>query len=121
MDETRLRTIEQLQEFLKATPEVVFTAPPVGSAADNQRYGHISRVLARFDYPQRNKHERGLGRGKDDPEIRIYPYATPMTAASGRRCRRGTGRSRLQRPVPKTASSEVRCRAGPVMGEKKGV
>jgi hypothetical protein len=27
MDETRLRTIEQLEEFLKATPEVAFTAP----------------------------------------------------------------------------------------------
>ena len=60
MDETRLRTIEQLQEFLRATPEVAFTAPPAGSAADNQRYEHISRVLARFDYPRRSKHERGV-------------------------------------------------------------
>ena len=60
MDETRLRTIEQLQQFLRATPEVAFTAPVVGSAADNQRYEHISRVLARFDYPQRNKRERGV-------------------------------------------------------------
>ena len=60
MDETRLRTIEQLQEFLTATPEVAFTAPPVGNAADNQRYEHICRVLARFDYPRRNKHERGV-------------------------------------------------------------
>ena len=55
VDETRLRTIEQLQEFLSATPEVAFTAPPAGSAADNQRYEHVSRVLARFDYPRRNK------------------------------------------------------------------
>ena len=62
MDETRLRTIEQLQEFLRATPEVAFTAPPAGSAADNQRYEHISRVLARFDYPRRSKHERGVVR-----------------------------------------------------------
>ena len=60
MDETRLRTIEQLQQFLSATPEVAFKAPPAGSAADNQRYEHISRVLARFDYPQRNKRERGV-------------------------------------------------------------
>ncbi len=60
MDETRLRTIEQLQQFLSATPEVAFTAPPAGSAADNQRYEHISRVLARFDYPQRSKRERGV-------------------------------------------------------------
>ena len=56
MDETRLRTIEQLEEFLKATPEVAFTAPGIG--AHDQRYAHISRVLARFDYPRRNKRER---------------------------------------------------------------
>ena len=60
MDETRLRTIEQLEEFLRATPEVAFTALGVGRAADDQRYEHISRVLARFDYPQRNKRERGV-------------------------------------------------------------
>ena len=58
MDETRLRTIEQLEEFLKATPEVAFTAPGIG--AYDQRYAHISRVLARFDYPRRNKRERGV-------------------------------------------------------------
>ena len=60
MDETRLRTIEQLEEFLRATPEVAFTAHDPGGAADNQRYEHISRVLARFDYPQRKKRERGV-------------------------------------------------------------
>jgi hypothetical protein len=60
MDETRLRTIEQLAEFLRATPEVAFTAAGAGGAADGQRYEHISRVLARFDYPQRNKRERGV-------------------------------------------------------------
>ena len=60
MDETRLRTIEQLQNFLNATPEVAFTASEVGGAADNQRYEHINRVLARFDYPQRSKRDRGV-------------------------------------------------------------
>ena len=60
MDETRLRTIEQLQQFLSATPEVAFAPPEVRFGADNQRYEHISRVLARFDYPQRNKLERGV-------------------------------------------------------------
>ena len=60
MDETRLRTIEQLEEFLGATPEVVFAAPGAGRAAENQRYEHISHVLTRFDYPRRNKHERGV-------------------------------------------------------------
>ncbi len=58
MDETKLRTIAQLQEFLDATPEVSFT----GTAGDGdaQRYEHISRVLRRFDYPQRGKRERGV-------------------------------------------------------------
>ena len=60
MDETRLRTIEQLQEFLSATPQVTFTAVPAGDAADNRRYEHLSRVLARFDYPRRSKGERGV-------------------------------------------------------------
>ena len=60
MDETRLRTIEQLEEFLGATPEVVFAASGAGRAAENQRYEHISHVLTRFDYPRRNKHERGV-------------------------------------------------------------
>jgi hypothetical protein len=47
MDETRLRTIEQLEGFLKATPKVAFTAPDIG--AYDQRYAHTSRVLVRFD------------------------------------------------------------------------
>ena len=49
MDKTRLRKIEQLQQILSATPAVTFKARPVGSAADHQRYEHISRVLMRFD------------------------------------------------------------------------
>ena len=58
MDETKLRTIAQLQEFLDATPEVSFTG--AAGEDDTQRYEHISRVLRRFDYPQRNKRERGV-------------------------------------------------------------
>ena len=58
MDETKLRTIAQLQEFLDATPEVSFTA--AAGDGDAQRYEHISRVLRRFDYPQRSKRERGV-------------------------------------------------------------
>ena len=49
MNETKLRTIAQLQEFLNATPEVSFSG--TGENGDNERYGHISRVLKRFDYP----------------------------------------------------------------------
>ena len=58
MDETKLRTIAQLQEFLVATPQVKFTLAP--GADDAQRYAHISRVLKRFNYPQRKKVERGV-------------------------------------------------------------
>jgi hypothetical protein len=48
MDETKLRTIAQLQEFLAATSEVKFTL--AAGAGDTERYQHISRVLKRFDY-----------------------------------------------------------------------
>jgi len=58
MDETKLRTIAQLQEFLDATPGVSFSG--AAGEADTQRYEHISRVLRRFDYPQRGKRERGV-------------------------------------------------------------
>lgn len=56
MDESGLRTIEQVREFLRGTPQVVFSA---ADADDSERYAFISRVLKRFDYPRRNKAERG--------------------------------------------------------------
>ena len=58
MDETKLRTIAQLREFLDATPEVKFML--AAGAGDAERYEHISRVLKRFDYPGRKKSERGV-------------------------------------------------------------
>ena len=88
MDETRLRTIEQLEEFLKATPEVAFTAPGVGVAPDIQRYQHISRVLARFDYPQRDKRERGV----------VLAYLRRIS---------GYGRAQLTRLVARWAANRV--------------
>ena len=88
MDETRLRTIEQLQLFLDATPEVAFTAPEAGSAADSQRYEHISRVLARFDYPRRNKRERGV----------VLAYLRRTT---------GYGRAQMTRLVTRWANNRV--------------
>jgi transposase InsO family protein len=88
MNETRLRTLEQLQEFLNATPEVAFTTPPACGAADNQRYEHISRVLARFDYPQRNKRERGV----------VLAYLRRTT---------GYGRAQLTRLVARWAVNRV--------------
>lgn len=58
MDEVKLRTIAQLQEFLDATQEISFTGAPDNN--DHQRYEHISRVLKRFAYPGLGKVERGV-------------------------------------------------------------
>lgn len=58
MDESRLRTIEQIEQFLAGSGAVAFS----GSGDDDERYAHISRVLARFDYPRRGKRERGVVR-----------------------------------------------------------
>ena len=57
MDEAKLRTMEQVREFLRGTPQVVFSA---AGEDDTQRYAFISRVLARFDYPRRGKADRGV-------------------------------------------------------------
>ena len=75
MDETKLRTIAQLQEFLDATPEVSFT----GTAGDGdaQRYAHISRVLRRFGCPRRRKCERGVVQAGYPLDMR---YAGPREA-----------------------------------------
>lgn len=56
MDESRLATIEQIEAFLSGSEQVAFAA----HAGDTERYAHISRVLRRFDYPRRNKRERGV-------------------------------------------------------------
>lgn len=58
MDEAKLRTVAQLQEFLDATQEVTFTGAP--GESDQQRYEHISRVLKRLAYPALGKGERGV-------------------------------------------------------------
>ena len=47
MDEAKLRTIAQLQEFLNATQELIFSGTLAHS--DAQRYEYIRRVLKRFD------------------------------------------------------------------------
>ena len=56
MNETKLCTIEQIEQFLTASSVVAFTA----HGSDQERYVHISRVLKRFDYPQRGKRDRGV-------------------------------------------------------------
>jgi hypothetical protein len=58
MDEAKLRSVAQLQEFLDATQEISFTGAPGNS--DHQRYEHISRVLKRFSYPALGKGDRGV-------------------------------------------------------------
>ena len=58
MDEAKLRTVAQLQEFLNATQEINFTGAP--GDGDHQRYEHISRVLKRFAYSALGKGERGV-------------------------------------------------------------
>ena len=56
MNETRLCTIEQIEQFLSACTQIEFSK----SGDDSERYEHISRVLKRFDYPRRTKRERGV-------------------------------------------------------------
>jgi len=56
MNEERLGTIEQIEQFLSASAAIEFSA----SGDDAERYGHISRVLKRFDYPRRSRRERGV-------------------------------------------------------------
>ena len=56
MDESRLSTIPQIEEFLSASASIEFKP----GAGDGDRYAHISAVLRRFDYPRRNKRERGV-------------------------------------------------------------
>ena len=58
MDEAKLRTVAQLQEFLDATQEIKFTGAP--GEGDQQRYEHISRVLKRLAYPNLGKGDRGV-------------------------------------------------------------
>ncbi|WP_265705558.1 hypothetical protein [Verminephrobacter aporrectodeae] len=56
MDETRLTTIAQIEQFLGASAVVQFTP----SQDDEERYAHISRVLKRFDYPRLGKADKGV-------------------------------------------------------------
>lgn len=58
MDEAKLRTVAQLQEFLNATQEIKFTGAP--GQDDQHRYAHISRVLKRLAYSGLGKADRGV-------------------------------------------------------------
>jgi transposase InsO family protein len=65
MNDTNLRTIAQLEQFLSVTPHIKFGVPESGTkaqrhSADEQRYAHIVRVLVRFDYPRLGKAGKGI-------------------------------------------------------------
>lgn len=57
MNETKLTTLEQVRAFLAGTAEVGFCATSVG---EDERYRHISSVLARFGYKRLKKPDKGL-------------------------------------------------------------
>ena len=56
MNETRLCTIEQIEQFLNGCTQIEFTK----SGDDSERYEHICRVLKRFDYPRQGKRKKGV-------------------------------------------------------------
>lgn len=56
MNETRLCTIEQIEQFLSGCTQIEFTK----SGDDSERYEHISRALKRFDYPRQGRREKGV-------------------------------------------------------------
>ena len=56
MNDALLKTIGQIESFNAANALVKYTAHGGGA----ERYGHISRVLKRFDYPRCGKRERGV-------------------------------------------------------------
>ena len=58
MNESKLTTIAQIEQFLGATPEIEFSG--ISDVGDAERYAHVRRVLKRFDYPARCKRERGV-------------------------------------------------------------
>ncbi len=68
MDDSRLGTIAQIEEFLSAYTQVKFSA----HAGDTERYEHISRVPRSFDYPWSIKRERSAA-GLFAPHQRLRP------------------------------------------------
>ena len=51
LDTARLRTIEQVEAFMKGTAAVGFSPPP-----ESERYGWIGRTLNQFAYPGCDRH-----------------------------------------------------------------
>ena len=57
-NEPKVCTIEQIEQFLNVSLLVEFSKST--GRNDAEPYAHVSRVLERFNYHQRNKRERGL-------------------------------------------------------------
>jgi transposase InsO family protein len=58
MNETKLRTIGQLRDFLRSSTDIEFSA----QGTDDERYAHISHVLKRFSYPQLKRPDKSVVR-----------------------------------------------------------
>lgn len=86
MDEAKLRTVAQLQEFLSSAQEIKFTGAP--GESDQQRYEHISRVLKRLTYTGLGKGDRGV----------VLAYL---------RCTSGYSRSQITRLVGRWESNRL--------------
>ncbi len=56
MNESRIRTLGQVRQFLAGTPQVSFRP----CADDTERYQHINEVLRRFSYTALGKADRGV-------------------------------------------------------------
>ena len=55
MDESRIRTLEHVRQFLAGTPQVSFQP----RAEDAERYRQIGKVVRRFSYGALGKADRG--------------------------------------------------------------
>ena len=77
MNETRLTTIAQIEEFLSGSGQIEFTP----SGGDLERYAHISRVLKRFDYPRLGKRDKGM----------VLPYLRHTSGYSRQQLTRSAG------------------------------
>jgi transposase InsO family protein len=56
MNESRIRTLAQVRQFLAGTPQVSF----LPCADDTERYAHINDVVRRFSYAALGKADRGV-------------------------------------------------------------
>ena len=109
MDETKLRTIAQLQEFLAATAEIKFTSATGDD--DTQRYAHISRVLKRLNYLQCGKHDRGV----------VLDYLRRTSGYSRPQITRLVGRWCANRLAPVPLAKRYRAPAAPFARKYTGV